>query len=122
MSKPGAAIRVNRFAKDLAHTDLSRLPKVKRIQSGSASEWQVGMTGCLVNLMMGLLATRRHTLSVVHSAHWCFEAVGVGEPIGYTMLRIQPFRGSYPTYLAFLGDPTLRLPVVSPPRALTAVN
>lgn len=52
-----------------------------------------------------------------------FEALGLGETIGSGFLRMindNPDRSAPNTYLALLGDPTLRMQILAPPSALAA--
>lgn len=84
------------------------------------------------NIMRAMLATS-HGLTVCMGGkpHWYLHHMGLGDPIGHsarltmnnsTLYKAQmnPFRRG--VHIGLLGDPTLRLDMVSPPANLTATR
>ncbi|MBI2949284.1 MAG: VCBS repeat-containing protein [Verrucomicrobia bacterium] len=70
----------------------------------------------------GLVVTWFRPVSV-ENVPLAFETLGLGEPVGSGFLRMindNPDRTAHMTYLALLGDPTLRLQILAPPSALIA--
>jgi len=70
----------------------------------------------------GLVVTWFRPVSI-ENVPLAFETLGLGETVGSGFLRMindNPDRTAHMTYLALLGDPTLRLQILAPPTALVA--
>ena len=70
----------------------------------------------------GLVVTWFRPVSV-ENVPLAFETLGLGETVGSGFLRMindNPARSAHMTYLALLGDPTLRLQILAPPSAVVA--
>jgi hypothetical protein len=73
------------------------------------------------NLMRAALATPQYGLAAVGGANWQFHGLALGEPIGEGVKRTINDHLLEPNVrrdLSFLGDPTLRINVIAPPRAM----
>jgi len=84
------------------------------------------------NLMRSFLATPSLGLTCCLAGvpHWFVHHMGLGETIGYatrlsmnnsTLYQSESNRFTRAIYISLMGDPTLRMDPVSPPRALSAV-
>jgi hypothetical protein len=80
------------------------------------------------NYLRALLATPNHGLAAMWTRFgvWRTDAMGIGEPLGSSLVRMvnDPKDSFYDVLrdLAILGDPTLRLQVLTPPGSLTATS
>lgn len=91
------------------------------------AEWDV-----TDNFMRAFLATPSLGLTCCMSGrpHWFLHHMGLGEPIGYstrltmnnaTLYQNQSNGYTRAIYISLMGDPTLRMDMVSPPAALSAI-
>ena len=82
------------------------------------------------NFMRATLATPNYGLAAAWMSpgptptHWRFQSMGLGEPLGAGLLSTvndnpRQMTGDNVRFLAILGDPTLRLHVITPPSQLT---
>ena len=82
------------------------------------------------NFMRAFLATPTLGLAcgMAGRPHWFLHHMGLGEPIGYgvrlsmnnsTLYQNQSNRFTRAVYIALMGDPTLRMDMVTPPAAFT---
>jgi len=83
------------------------------------------------NFLKAAIGSSSHTLASCYGGfpHWFFHPMALGETLGACLRITQdnvtnqlyfPFlQGTHETHIALLGDPTLRLHTVLPPKALT---
>lgn len=84
------------------------------------------------NLLRATLAAPTYTLAAIWAGtpHWFLHPMGLGETLGYCTRLTQNNRSVYQqvnpgtrqVHVSLLGDPTLRLHVVAPPRNFQAVQ
>jgi hypothetical protein len=131
LSGPGATDRLNTGIPVLEHTAADLADPAKEPQSAFymvlasyLGDWNLSNN----NYLRSLLSTPNFGLASMWTrfSTWRIDAMGVGDVLGAAQSRMvnDPKNGYYDISrdLAILGDPTLRLHVLTPPSNLTATS
>jgi hypothetical protein len=131
LSGPGLWDRINDAIPILEHTSADLANPANEpsaafclLLASYMGDWNLNTN----NYLRSLLATPNYGLAAMWTRYglWRTDAMGIGEPLGSCLVRMvnDPKNRFYSQVrdLAILGDPTLRLHVLTPPANLTATS